>query len=119
MDGLRFPLFPFPLGFMAPFVDLNSIPMAAIDRIEILKDSGTATYDDDAVAGVINIILRDTYNGAQFNNYVGFSQRGDDVTYNSQLVGGIAEDLGRFGKLSIVTAYRQPILGSHPKRSPF
>ena len=105
MDGLRFPLFPFPLGFMAPFVDLNSIPMAAIDRIEILKDSGTATYDDDAVAGVINIILRDTYNGAQFNNYVGFSQRGDDVTYNSQLVGGIAEDLGRFGKLSIVTAF--------------
>ena len=36
---------------------------------------------------------------------MGFSQRGDDVTYNSQLVGGIAEDLGRFGKLSIVTAF--------------
>ena len=79
--------------------------IAAIDRIEILKDNGTATYGDDAVAGVINIILKDTYNGAQFNNYLGFSQRGDDVTHNSQFVGGIAEGLGRFGKLSIVTAF--------------
>jgi outer membrane receptor protein involved in Fe transport len=105
VDGLRFPLFPLPLNFTQTFVDLNSIPIAAIDRIEILKDNGTATYGDDAVAGVINIILKDTYNGAQFNNYVGFSQRGDDVTYNSQLVGGIADDLGRWGKFNIVTAF--------------
>ena len=104
-DGLRFPLFPLFVGSQASFVDLNSIPLAAVDRIEILKDNGTSTYGDDAVAGVINIILKDTYNGAQVNNYVGFSQRGDDVTYNSQLVGGIAEDLCRFGKLSIVTAF--------------
>jgi outer membrane receptor protein involved in Fe transport len=105
VDGLRFPLFPLPLGFTLTFVDLNSIPIAAIDRIEILKDNGTATYGDDAVAGVINIILKDSYNGAQFNNYVGFSQRGDDVTYNSQLVAGIADDLGRWGKFNIVTAF--------------
>jgi iron complex outermembrane receptor protein len=103
VDGLRFPLFPF--GSSERFVDLNSIPIAAVDRIEILKDNGTATYGNDAVAGVINIILKNTYNGVQFSNYVGFSQRGDDVTYNSQLVGGIAEDLGRFGKFSIVTAF--------------
>src|ERR1700730_15708573 len=105
IDGLRFPLFPLPLGFTQTFVDLNSIPIAAIDRIEILKDNGTATYGDDAVAGVINIILKDTYDGAEFDNYVGFSQRGDDVTYNSQFVGGIADDLGRWGKFNIVTAF--------------
>ena len=105
VDGLRFPLFPLPLNFVRTFVDLNSIPIAAIDRIEILKDNGTATYGDDAVAGVINIILKDSYNGAEFSNYLGFSQRGDDVTYHSQFVGGIAEDLGRFGKFNIVTAF--------------
>ena len=105
VDGLRFPLFPLPRNFTQTFVDLNSIPIAAVDRIEILKDNGTATYGDDAVAGVINIILKDTYNGAQFNNYVGFSQRGDDLTYNSQFVGGIADDLGRWGKFNIVTAF--------------
>ncbi|MGA8659498.1 MAG: TonB-dependent receptor [Chthoniobacterales bacterium] len=109
VDGLRFPLFPLPLNFVQTFVDLNSIPIAAIDRIEILKDNGTATYGDDAVAGVINIILRDTYNGVQFNNYLGFSQRGDDVTYHSQLVAGIADDLGKWGKLSLVTAFNYEV----------
>jgi len=61
------------LNFTQSFVDLNSIPLAAVDRIEILKDNGTSTYGDDAVAGVINIILKDTYNGAEFDNYIGFS----------------------------------------------
>jgi iron complex outermembrane recepter protein len=105
VDGLRFPLFPLPLNFVQTFVDLNSIPMAAVDRIEILKDSGTATYGDDAVGGVVNIILKDSYNGAQISNYLGFSQRGDDVTYHSQFLAGIAEDLGRLGKVNIVTAF--------------
>jgi iron complex outermembrane receptor protein len=105
IDGLRYPLFPLPLNFTQTFVDLNSIPLAAIDRIEILKDNGTATYGDDAVAGVINIILKDTYNGAEFDNYIGFSQRQDSVTYHSSLVAGIAENLGSLGKVSIVTAF--------------
>jgi iron complex outermembrane receptor protein len=105
VDGLRFPLFPLPLQLTQTFVDLNSIPIAAIDRIEILKDNGTATYGDDAVAGVINIVLKDTYSGAEFNNYFGFSQREDAVVYHSQFVAGIAENLGSLGKLSIVTAF--------------
>src|SRR5260221_1117840 len=72
VDGLRFPLFPLPFGFTQTFVDLNSIPTAAIDRIEILKDNGTATYGGDAVAGWINIILKGTYKGARFNKHEGF-----------------------------------------------
>ncbi len=40
------------------FVDLNVIPMAAIERIEVLKSGGSAIYGSDAVAGVINIILK-------------------------------------------------------------
>ena len=105
VDGLRFPLFPLPLGLTQTFVDLNSIPIAAIDRIEILKDNGTATYGSDAVAGVINIILKDTYNGAEFDNYFGFSQRQDAIVYHSQFVAGLAENLGSLGKLTIVTAF--------------
>ncbi len=105
IDGLRYPNFPLPLNFVTSFVDLNSIPLAAVDRIEILKDNGTAVSGDDAVAGVVNIILKDTYNGVQFNNYFGFSQRDDSYTYHSSLVAGIAEDLGKFGKLSIVTSF--------------
>jgi iron complex outermembrane recepter protein len=105
IDGLRYPLFPLPLDFTQSFVDLNSIPLASVDRIEILKDNGTAVYGDDAVAGVINIILKDTYNGVQFNNYFGMSQRDDSYTYHSSLVAGIADDLGRLGKFNIVAAF--------------
>ncbi len=45
--------------------DLNSIPMSAIERVEVLKDGASAIYGSDAVAGVINFILRSTYKGAE------------------------------------------------------
>jgi iron complex outermembrane recepter protein len=54
VDGLRYPQYPFPqvsTGAITSFVDLNSIPTGAIDRIEILNDGGSATYGTDAVAG--------------------------------------------------------------------
>ena len=49
------------------FVDLNSIPLAAIERIEILKDGASALYGADAVAGVMNIVLRKDYEGAEYS----------------------------------------------------
>ena len=45
------------------FVDLNSLPLEAVDRIEVLKDGASAIYGADAVGGVVNIILRKTYAG--------------------------------------------------------
>ncbi len=87
VDGHRFPDFPIPLGGAFSFVDLNSIPLAAIDRIEILKDGASAIYGDDAVAGVVNIILKNEYNGADIYNYYGISSRGDFETFHSQVTG--------------------------------
>src|SRR5579872_7182240 len=60
--------------------DLNAIPEAAIDRIEILRDGASAQYGSDAIAGVINIILRKNVN--HFNLSVGTSAY-DDHTYNT------------------------------------
>src|ERR1700733_6546112 len=51
IDGHRVAPFPFPQNGTESFVDLNSFPLAAIDRIEILKDGGSATYGSAAVAG--------------------------------------------------------------------
>src|ERR1700739_3423750 len=68
VDGLRYPQYPFPqvsTSAITSFVDLNSIPMGAIDRIEILNDGGSATYGTDAVAGVVNVVLKDEYDGAE------------------------------------------------------
>ncbi|HUP30704.1 MAG TPA: TonB-dependent receptor, partial [Usitatibacter sp.] len=48
-------------------VDVNTIPLAAVDRVEILKDGASAIYGSDAIAGVINFILRKDYRGAEAN----------------------------------------------------
>ena len=63
VNGRRVPGNPFT-GSAA--VDLNSIPLVAIDRVEILTDSASAVYGTDALGGVVNIILRDDYEGAEF-----------------------------------------------------
>jgi iron complex outermembrane recepter protein len=105
IDGFRFPATAISInGGTIPFVDLNSIPLASIDRIEILKDGGSATYGDDAIAGVVNIITKQDYNGADIVNYFGESQRGDDETYHLSMTGGITEK-GNFGKVSLVATF--------------
>jgi outer membrane receptor protein involved in Fe transport len=68
LDGRR--VAPYPTGnnpglVNVMFVDLNSIPQAAIESIEILKDSASTTYGADAVAGVVNLKMRHNYDGAE------------------------------------------------------
>ncbi|GGY15340.1 TonB-dependent receptor plug domain-containing protein [Paludibacterium paludis] len=53
------------------FVDLNSLPLRAVKRIEILKDGASAIYGSDAIAGVVNIILYPDYNGVETGITVG------------------------------------------------
>jgi iron complex outermembrane recepter protein len=52
-------------GLNGKSVDLNSVPMAAVDRIEILKDGASAIYGTDAIGGVINFILRKDFRGLE------------------------------------------------------
>jgi iron complex outermembrane receptor protein len=58
-------------------VDLSTIPLAIIERIDVLKDGASAIYGSDAVAGVINIITRKDYKGAQASVYYGQTAKGD------------------------------------------
>ena len=58
-------------------VDLNTIPTSAIERIEVLKDGASVIYGSDAIAGVINLILRNNFDGAEVNAYSGRFQQGD------------------------------------------
>lgn len=59
------------------FVDLNSIPISAIERVDILKDGASPVYGTDAIAGVVNIILRDDYEGFEVTVGTGTSSEGD------------------------------------------
>ncbi|MEQ1512269.1 MAG: TonB-dependent receptor [Lysobacteraceae bacterium] len=58
-------------------VDLNSIPIAVVERIEVLKDGASAIYGSDAIAGVINVITRKNFDGAEANLYLGSYSKGD------------------------------------------
>lgn len=73
-----------PYGFgddgQRSFVDLNSIPLDAVDRIDILKDGASAIYGSDAIAGVVNIILRQNYVGQTISASMGQSSEGDGTT---------------------------------------
>ena len=60
--------------------DVNSIVPAMIDRIEILKDGSSTTYGSDAIAGVVNIILKKNFTGTTLTANGGISEYGDDQT---------------------------------------
>ena len=66
------------------FVDTATIPMAALERVEILKEGATATYGSDAIAGVVNFILRDDFEGIEVSaghqSIESSSQTTDDVS---------------------------------------
>ncbi|MFZ5638513.1 MAG: TonB-dependent receptor plug domain-containing protein [Pseudomonadota bacterium] len=61
----------------AALVDLNTIPISVVERIEVLKDGASAIYGSDAIAGVINVITRKNFDGAEANVYLGGYTKGD------------------------------------------
>lgn len=71
--------------FQTTFVDLNSIPVGAVERIEILKDGASAIYGSEAMAGVINIILRSSFEGLELSGSLGQSSRGDGETQRASI----------------------------------
>ncbi|WP_349585459.1 TonB-dependent receptor [Alteromonas sp. NFXS44] len=75
-------------------VDLNTIPLAAIKRIEVLKDGASAVYGSDAVAGVVNIITKDDFEGFQIDVGYAGSDEGDANTGNISIVTGAGGDKG-------------------------
>ncbi len=91
VNGRRLPTFPFAqqVGTSQGFNDLNTIPLGAVDRVEILKDGASAIYGADAVAGVVNIILRRDYQGAEITGGTGISGKSDGATYQAGFTGGL------------------------------
>ncbi|TXS90690.1 TonB-dependent receptor [Parahaliea maris] len=77
-------------GLAGESVDLNSIPPAAVDRIEILKDSASAIYGSDAIAGVVNVIMKQDFRGFLAETFYGQTGRGDLQTRTNTLQYGSA-----------------------------
>lgn len=66
-----------PSGLSARFTNISSIPMTAIERVEVMTDGASAIYGSDAIGGVVNFILRDDYEGAESRLRYGSDGRGD------------------------------------------
>jgi iron complex outermembrane receptor protein len=76
IDGLRAADYALPDDGVRSFVDLNSIQIGTIERVEVLKDGASSVYGADAIAGVVNIILKKSYEGFNANAEIGNSQHG-------------------------------------------
>lgn len=75
------------------YVDVNLIPIAAVERIDILQDGASATYGTDAVAGVVNIILKTDYKGMEVNSFYSVSSNTGHYEQRSfSVVGGGGSD---------------------------
>ncbi|MGY1426610.1 TonB-dependent receptor plug domain-containing protein [Lysobacter sp. A289] len=74
--------------------DISQIPTAMVERVEVLKDGASSLYGSDAIAGVVNIITRKNFEGAEINAYIGQYGEGDGVKQNYDFVVGFAGDRG-------------------------
>jgi iron complex outermembrane recepter protein len=92
IDGKRVAPYPVGTGGTFSFIDLLTIPKAAIESIEVLKDGASTTYGADAVAGVVNIKLFHEYRGAEATVGYGNTLDKDAGEFHADLLFGIGDD---------------------------
>jgi iron complex outermembrane receptor protein len=99
--------FAYGTGAGSSGADLNAIPSSAIDRIEVLRDGASAQYGSDAIAGVVNLVMRDgaftPFINADASRYVTADYPDDGTTFD--INGGVGIKLGR-GSLGLFAEYR-------------
>ena len=98
-------------------VDLNSIPLAAVERVEVLKDGASAIYGTDAIGGVINFILRKDYTGVQLTAFTDITNDGGgNINRGSILAGWGDLAKNRFNVMASVTFDKQEKLAGSQRR---
>lgn len=88
IDGERTVPYPLLDDNQRSFVDLSSIPFTAIERVDVLKDGASGLYGADAIAGVVNVILRKEYQGFKVSAETGTSEKNDGTTEHIGFIGG-------------------------------
>jgi iron complex outermembrane recepter protein len=91
VDGIRVAPYGFPSNGTDAFVDLNSIPLNAIERIEVVKTGAVSQYGSDAISGVVNIITRKNYSGFEATAAYGDATRGGEPTRRIGVLGGVGD----------------------------
>ncbi|MGH8336408.1 MAG: TonB-dependent receptor plug domain-containing protein, partial [Gammaproteobacteria bacterium] len=79
VDGHRMANYPLADDGQRPFVDIGSLPLGIVDRVEVLKDGASAIYGSDAIAGVVNIITKKEFTGFDVSANLGSSYKADGL----------------------------------------
>lgn len=98
-------------GLAGQVVDLNSIPFAAIDRVEVLRDGASAVYGTDAIGGVINFITRNDFQGVTASVGADVTQAGGGDIYQASVLAGMGDlDSDRWNAWLAINAKSNEIL---------
>ncbi len=108
---------PYPLGTgdngAVTFVDLNSIPRAAIETIEVLKDGASSIYGADAVAGVVNVKFRQSYRGAEADLEYGNTLDKDSGEFATSLTFGAGDE--KTEVMGVINSYHRNSIFNHDR----
>ena len=96
LDGHRLAPYPLADDGERPFVDVSSLPMGIVDRVEVLLDGASAIYGSDAIAGVVNVITKKQFTGLDFTAGAGATYRWDGQSQRAAATWGVG-DLGADG----------------------
>ncbi|GAB3346865.1 TonB-dependent receptor [Lysobacter tyrosinilyticus] len=109
LNGRRLSYYGAPAGFQTQFVNIDAIPAAAIERMEVLTDGASAVYGSDAVAGVINVITKRSFKGAELNLTTDKSSRIDSYgEHQASITGGFGDlDEDRYNVYGTLNLYRR------------
>ncbi|MFV8818983.1 TonB-dependent receptor [Haliea sp. E17] len=92
IDGLRVPSYPVGAGGTITFTDTANIPIGAIERVEVLTSGASAIYGADAMGGVINIIMKDDFEGVEFSVRASDTDEGGRATQTASMIAGTTSD---------------------------
>lgn len=110
VNGRRIADFPLPLNGRSNFTDVGNIPLGMIDRIEVLTGSASAVYGSDAMAGVINFILKKSTDGTIIDYRYGDTDRGGGESHKLTLTTGF--ERGAFnGIIGVELQDKRPLWG--------
>ncbi len=98
-------------GLKGRAVDLNAIPFAALERVEVLRDGASAVYGTDAIGGVINFITKSDYTGLEVSSFVDVTEDGGGNIYRANVLGGWGDlDANRWNVFGTLSYKRNQIL---------
>lgn len=109
LNGRRLPYYSLPLGGLV-FVNVNNLPLAAVERVEILRDGASAIYGADATAGVVNFITTRTADERRVAVRFGDTTDGAAPEYRGTLKLAQRFRDGQGGFIAVVDAYRREML---------